>query len=211
LKDSDYKKIDIVNMKNETVVTSTDFSLVDNRIILRGHDFPLIPRNSAVRVIGYMKDGILPMEGTVTLSIAKQLNIDVIAFDEKNERRSYLKVRTEAKAIVRKAFTGCKSRKCFTVNESIKLRDISLGGLCFFSDRTFLVKQRLCIDLHEIKEDLIVKVLILRKQKERGGSGFRYRYGCKFVSLDNIAQTYICEYVFKMELENYQRIVDKES
>jgi len=197
-------------MQNEAVVASTDFSVSENRIILHGEDFPVFPKNSKVKIIGYMEDGIIPMEGIVALSIEKQLNVDVIAFDEKNDRRSYLKVRTEATATVRKACMACRNRKCFRVNESIKLRDISLGGLCFFSDKNFLLKQKLCIELHEIKEGLIVKAQILRKEKGQGGSGFRYRYGCSFVQLDNVAQTYICEYVFRMELENHHRNLDRE-
>ena len=205
-----YKKIDIVNCDNETVATSTDINVIENRIILHGNNFPLFPHDSATRVIGYLEDGIVTMEGVITLSIEKQLNIDIIESNEKNERRAYLKVRTEARAVVRKAFMGCRSGKGFIVNESIRLRDISVGGICFFSNKVFFVKQRLYIDLHEIRKGLIVKALVLRKQREGYRAGFRYRYACRFVGLNNVEQRIICEYVFKTELENHKREQEKD-
>lgn len=106
MKNSDYKKIEVVNSENETIAASTEFSIIDNRIILHGEDFPLLDHNSAVKVIAFSKDGIVSMDGIVTMSIRKQMNINVVEFREKKERRSYLKVRTDAKAIVRKAFMG---------------------------------------------------------------------------------------------------------
>ena len=105
MKNSDYKKIEVVNSENETRAASTEFSIIDNRIILHGEDFPLLDHNSAVKVIAFSKDGIVSMDGIVTMSIRKQMNIYVVEFREMKERRSYLKVRTD-QAIVRKAFMG---------------------------------------------------------------------------------------------------------
>lgn len=209
MKNSDYKKIEVVNSENETIAASTEFSIIDNRIILHGEDFPLLDHNSAVKVIAFSKDGIVSMDGIVTMSIRKQMNINVVEFREKKERRSYLKVRIDAKAIVRKAFMG-RSGRGFIVNEEIKLRDISVGGICFFSDKVFFVNQRLYIELHEIREGLILKAVVLRKKRESYTTGYRYRYACRFAALNNAEETILCEYVFKMELENYQKELEKD-
>lgn len=205
----DYIKMDVVNSENEIIITSTEFSVIGNRFILHGEDFPLLARNSAVKIIGFSEDGIVPMDGIVTLSIKKQLNINVVEFDEKNERRAYLKVRTDAYATVRRAFMG-RSGKGFIINEEVKLRDISVGGICFFSDKVFFVKQRLYIELHEIREGLVVKAIVLRKGRESYTTGFRYRYACRFAALNSVDERILCEYVFKMELENYQKELEKD-
>ena len=95
-------------------------------------------------------------------------------------------------------------------SEKVRLRDISVGGICFFSDRVFLAKQRIYLDLHGIKEGLNVQAQVLRKQRENRRYSYRYRYGCRFIGLSNLNQRIICEYVFKKELENYRKEQEKD-
>ena len=42
-----------------------------NRLILHGDNFPLLPLNSVTTIIGFMEDGIVPMNGIVTMSTIK--------------------------------------------------------------------------------------------------------------------------------------------
>ena len=206
-----YKKIDVMDPDFTMLVTSTDVAMENNKIMLHGDDFPLFDRESVVKIIGYLNDGVTAMEGVVTLSIDKQLNIDVTKKSETKDRRSYLKVRTDASATVRKVCFGEKSGRIMHLDEKVKLRDISVGGICFFSDRVFLAKQRIYLDLHEIKEGLNVQAQVLRKQRENRRYAYRYRYGCRFIGLSNLNQRIICEYVFKKELENYRKEQEKDS
>ena len=50
-----------------------------------------------------------------------------------------------------------------------------------------------------------LEAVIIRKEFERERKSYRYRYGCKFENLTNKQQEVICEYVFKVELENYRK------
>ncbi len=207
--DTVYKKVDIVNPDNEIVVTSTNIHAAGDRMILRGSDFRLLPHYSTVELIGYQEEGIVKMTGVITLSIEKQVNIDIIEVGSQHDRREYLKIKTDAEATIRKAFTGPRSGKYFLINEKIRLRDISIGGICFFSNKVFLLDQIVYLDLHEIRGGLAVKAQILRKKRESGVTGFRYRYGCKFIDLDNVNQQIICGYVFKTELDIHQKEIEK--
>ena len=206
---SGYKKIEVVNGDNKTILKATEYSVMGNRLILHGDNFPLLPLNSVTTIIGFAEDGIVPMNGIVTMSTQKQLNVTVTEFDEKTERRAYVKVRTDVKATVLRAFMG-RSGKCFNYNTEIQLRDISVGGIGFFSNQVFFVNQRLYIELHEIRKDFVLKAVVLRKQREPYTSEYRYRYGCKFVELDKVDERILCEFVFKTELENYQKELEKD-
>lgn len=205
-----YIKIDIVDENCDTVLSSLNFSFEDNRIILHGKKFPLLDRGTEVKAIGHRRDGIVVLEGTVTLSIEKQLNIHITEYGEMCDRREYLKVRTDVKAIIKESYMG-KSRRGLIVDRSVQLRDISIGGLCFFADQVFFPNQRLYIWMHELHKDLVVKAVVLRRKRENPRLGFRYRYACKFVGLNNFGQTIICEHVFRKELENYYEEQEKEA
>lgn len=203
-----YKKVDIVDADCRILISSVNVNVDKERIILHGDGFPVLAHNTFTKAIGYMKNGVVAMEGTVSLSIESQLNLDVIRKSEKTDRRSYLKVKTDAEVNILATFTSMG--KGLRIGENVRLRDISVGGICFFSDRVYFIKQGLYIELGEIRKGLIVKAVVLRRDKERPLSGFRYRYACKFSELSNLGQRLICEYVFKMELENYRKEKEKD-
>ena len=97
-----------------------------------------------------------------------------------------------------------------SINESIETRDLSLGGICFYSNRTFFTDQRLLIDfhLHHLKSNFIAEAIVLRRVHEKQKNGFRYKYGCRFINLDNEHQRILCEYVFRVQIENHRRIME---
>ncbi|GAB1477087.1 hypothetical protein MASR2M70_19230 [Bacillota bacterium] len=199
------KKIGLVDHNSGAVIISTDINIIGSRIILHGANFPLIDRNAVVSLTGYCDEGLVEMQGSITLSIGEQINIDVNNIDEINDRRSFLKVRCDAEATILSAYLDNRKKKVFAKNDGIRLRDISAGGMCFFSDQIYFVKHRLLIDLHGAAPDLKVNAVILRKQREYRAVGFRYRYACKFVGLNRIDERKIMEYTFKMELENHRK------
>ena len=93
----------------------------------------------------------------------------------------------------------------YNVKSKIRLRDISLCGIGFYSNTVFFVKQKIVINLNCIKDDLLVTAQVLRREKEKVPINYKYKYGCKFLGLNNEQQRLICEYVFRLELENYHK------
>ncbi len=202
------KKIGLVHPDSGIIITSTDINVIGNRIILHGIGFPLLDRNTDVDITGYCDEGLIEMQGTITLSIGKQVNINVNTVEGINDRRTYLKVRCDAEATILSAYMKNRGGKIFFREDRIILRDISAGGLCFFSDKIYFIKHKLLIELHGVAEDLKVNAIILRKQKEYRVPGFRYRYACKFVGLNRVDERKIFEYTFRKELENHQKMQD---
>lgn len=206
---STYKKVEILNSDNEIIISATRMNLFQKRITLHGYDFPLIDHNTRVKVIGYLEDGIVSMEGEVTLSIESQINLDILGFDAKNDRRRYLKVKTNLSANLLKAYGCGNSKKYFNIYETVETRDLSVGGICFFTNRTFLNGQRLLIDLYPIKTSFIVEAIVLRRRHNNNKLDYRYRYACKFINLDYEQQRALCEYVFRVQIENHKKKMNK--
>lgn len=202
------KKVGLVHPDSGIVVTSTEINVIGSRIILHGAGFPLLDRNTNVNVTGYCDEGLIEMQGIITLSIGEQININISTVEEINDRRTYLKVRCDAEATILSAYMKNRGGKTFFKEDSIILRDISAGGICFFSEKFYFIKHKLLIELHGVAEDLKVNAIILRKQKEYRVPGFRYRYACKFVGLNRVDERKIFEYTFKKELENHQKMQD---
>ncbi len=205
-----YIKISVYYAEEEVRVSSSNLNVMGDRIILLGEDFGLIPHHSFVEVIGYLQDGIVFMHATVTLSTASQLNLDILKTDDKQERRNYLKVKVYLNSHLIRAFSLGKSKKSYMINESIQTRDISLGGIAFYSNRTLLKRQKIALDLNMLKPGFIAMAEVLRKERGPFRGGYRYKYGCRFLNVTGEEERVLCEFVFRVQIENYKKLKHQE-
>ena len=201
-----YLKMSVFYSEGQKTISSSSISEMGERFILRGEDFELIPHKSIVDVAGYLKDGVIFMSGRVTLSTSSQINLDIIKTDEKQERRSYLKVKVDMKTKLLRAYSKGKINRSYAINEMIQTRDLSLGGIAFFSDRILLKKQKVTIDFNELKPGFIARAEILRREKGPFG-GYRFKYGCRLLDIGGEEERVLCEYVFKKQLENHKKLM----
>ena len=103
-------KMNVFYAEEEVTITSSNINAMGSRIILMGEEFGLIPHQSIVEVVGYLQDGIVFMNAKVTLSTSSQLNFDIIKTDNKQERRSYLKVKVYMNSKLLRGFSLGKER-----------------------------------------------------------------------------------------------------
>jgi c-di-GMP-binding flagellar brake protein YcgR len=160
-----------------------------------------------VDVIGYLQDGVVLMSGKLTLSTPNQVNFNIIKTDGKQERRSYLKVKIQLRTKLLKAFSLGRSEKSYAVNETIQTRDLSLGGVGFYSNSIFFRKQKISIDFNCLKPGFIAKAEILRKERGPFKNGYRFKYGCRFLNIGSEEERVLCEFVFRTQLENHRRLL----
>ncbi len=206
MKEGKYIKVDICSVDKDIIFSTKDYDIEGNRLILNGHDLPRVEHKAIIKAVGYMDDGIVIMEGRVTISTELQIKLDILDYEEKQDRRENVKVRTDFKSRILKAYKSNRSKRGLLVNDEMQARDISVGGICFYSNRVFLKGQLLYFEFTQSRAPFILEAVVVRKEAERMKRGYRYRYGCKFVNLTNHQQESICEYVFKIELENYRKI-----
>jgi len=193
--------------ENQTTVSSARINFMGDRAILQGDDFYLIPHQAAVDVVGYLQDGVVLMSGKVTLSTSSQINLDIIKTDDKQERRSSLKVRVQLRTQLLKALSLGRRSKSYTVNEIIQTRDLSLGGVAFFSNHIFFKKQKVFIDFNLLKPGFIAKAEVLRKERGPFKSGYRFKYGCRFLNISAEEERVLCEFVFRTQIENHKKLM----
>ncbi|MGI6731884.1 MAG: PilZ domain-containing protein [Anaerovoracaceae bacterium] len=201
----EYKKIAILDENQEVMVQSLNISHDDGRITLFGKDFRLLDHQKVVEAIGYSDQGVSPIKGKITLSTENQLNLEILHIGEQKERRNYLKVRADINGILLKARALGKSTKSFNFNSPIRVRDISLGGIGFYSNHRLLKGQKVVFRLDEISKGLTVEGEILRIKKEDYKRGYGFRYGCRFFPMNHKNEQLLCEYIFKKEIEIYRK------
>lgn len=199
-------KINAVYEPGGLNITTTNISASGGRIILMGDDFGLIPHQTMVDVVGYLEDGIVFMKGKVTLSTRSQLNLEILKSEGKQERRNYLKVKVFMNAKLVRAFSLGKRRKPYVFNDQIQTRDLSLGGVAFFSNRTLFRKQRIEIDLNVLKPGFIAQAEVLRRERGVFRGGYRYKYGCRFLDISGEEERVLCEFVFKTQIETRKKL-----
>lgn len=205
--DYSFIKISVIYAEGKVTNISSNVKTEGGRIFLKGDGFGLIPHQATVEVVGNTRDGVVFMEGKITLSTESQLNMDVIRIRSKEERRYYLKVRVYMPARVLRAFSLGKRKKPFEINESVHIRDLSLGGIAFYSNRTFLKKQQLEIDLNSLKPGFTALAEILRKEKGPFRGRYRFKYGCRLLNISGEEERVLCEFVFRTQLENRNKLL----
>jgi hypothetical protein len=212
-------KVDISKLDAGLHASAENVTTEYERLIMRGVGFMDIPHRTPVDIIVYYEDGIQFFFGEVTLSLPRQINVEIIsAMGDKTERRRSLKVRTSFNATVIRVFSMTGSR-CMRVDVPIRVRDLSMGGIGFFCNHPFFRKQKLILDLSHLKSGFKAEFQILRKEKaeahmvsgvEIAKIGFKFRYGGRLLRLTAEQERLITEYVFKVQLSEHQKRKDLE-
>ncbi|HVI42583.1 MAG TPA: PilZ domain-containing protein [Anaerovoracaceae bacterium] len=204
---SSFIKMDVFYAEEQVTISSSSINAMGDRIILMGDDFDLVPHQSNIEVVGYLQDGIVFMNGKVTLSTDSQINFDIIKTDNKQERRSYLKVRVHLNTTLFRAFSLGRSNKSYSLNEPIQTRDLSLGGIAFYSNSILFKKQKVEIDFNILKPGFIARAEVLRKERGPFRGGYRFKYGCRFLNISGEEERVLCEFVFRTQIENHRKLM----
>lgn len=203
-------KMSVYCSEKEVTVSSSNINVMDERIILMGEDFDLIPHQSVVEVVGYLQDGIVFMNARVTLSTTSQLNFDILKTYGKQERRSYLKVKVHLNTKLVRAYSLGKSARSYVINEAVQTRDISLGGIAFYSNRTLLRRQKIELDFNMLRPGFIAQAEILRKERGPFRGGYRFKYGCRFLNISGEEERVLCEFVFRTQINNHRKLTHQD-
>lgn len=209
-------RVDAVYADGETAIaiSSEKVTYMEGKLTLQGRDFTIIPHGSAVECVGYLWDGFVKIKGEVAISTESQLNIVIKDMSGKQERRSFLKVRTGVNVVLTRAFSLGRRCKPYRINETILTKDLSLGGVSFYSNRILFKKQQIEIDFSAVIPDLKVRAEVLRKErgsflhKVRGAfKRYRYIYACRLLKVSGEAERALCAYVLRTQLENRKKLL----
>lgn len=203
--------MDVFFADGEVTISSGNVNVEGGKVKLMGDDFGLIPHKSIVGVVGYLQDGIIYMNAKVTLSTASQLNIEIVKTDGKQERRSYLKVKVFMNSRLLRAFSLGRRGKGYLINEPIMTRDISLGGVAFYSSSVLFKNQKVELDFNVLKPGFIAQAEVLRKERGNFRGRYRFKYGCRFLNISGEEERVLCEFVFRTQIENHRKLTHQDN
>jgi len=199
-----FNKVDIRDNEENTIISSNQVALNEGRLILLG-DFPvLLSHGVRVNATGFLEDGFVDFSGTVSLSVENQINLTDIVLGEKMDRRNFLKVKAPFEGILLMGYEMVNGKKTLLTDEPVRIRDVSVGGIGFYFGKSLIKKQKILLELDSIREGFVAEAVVLRKERIRHEI-LKYRYGCRFLSLDNVQQSVLCKYVFKTQLEGRRK------
>ena len=204
-----FKKIDVMGPGGRVVVSASEIVIDAGRMILKGSGFMLLPHQFEVDCIAYMTDGLVPFRARVTLSTEKQVNLEILGASAKMDRREALKVPTNAiESVLEVHGTGFHHKHYIVLEDEIKLINLSMGGIGFYSNRPYFKHQKLLIQLAMIRQDFVIEAEVLRKIRRKPGAYegqmYKYSYGCKFNCNSEAKNRMLCEHVFRLEMLNRQ-------
>lgn len=204
-----YIKMDVLNDDKEVILSSANVVAESDRLILKGADFKIIPQKTKVSIVGYLKDGLVLMDAAVTVSTSNQLNLNMVKTYTKQERRNFLKVTASVEGRLFRAFSMGRRKRPYMLNAPILTRDMSLGGIAFYCDKTLLKKQIVEIKLDQIKPGFVALAEVLRREKGFYRGGYYKKYACRLWKLSGEAERTLCEFVFRTQLENIGKLNKK--
>lgn len=193
--------------KDRTII-SESISRDGDRLILSGESLPLLDHGIQVDLACYSEEGLRFMKGKVTLSTPYQVNLTIIHEDETEDRRNFIRVKAHDKIRVIRGFSKGKLVKPFRIDETTQMRDINIGGIGLYSNRRLLKKQAFELDFGFLKKDLTIRARVLRIERMEIPLGYRFKYGCAFDFRNPEEERLVCEYVFKVQIQNHRKALD---
>lgn len=198
-------KVDIYDNEQKIILSSNQVTIYENRISLFGTFPVLLSHGMWVDATGFLDDGFISFTGRVSLSVESQINLTEIKLGQKLDRRNFLKVKVPFEGVLLMGYELVNGKKTLLTDEEIKIRDISVGGIGFYFNKSLIKKQKILLRLDSVREGFVAEAIVLRKEKIRY-ENHKFRYGCRFLSLDNIQQSILCKYVFKTQLESRKKV-----
>ena len=136
-------------------------------------------------------------EGTIVRSRNDMIQLEVSKIQrETGDMRRNLRVAVRFKSFIYPISGSWKGRR------EIESRDLSAGGIAFFTDRSLQVGEQLEVVVPVTAEPIVVRCEILRM---RPGERSEILYAAKFVNLCNDEETVLREAVFNLQLRGRSR------
>ena len=137
-------------------------------------------------------------EGTIVRSRNDLIQLEVTKLArETGDMRKNLRVTTSFKSLIYPVTGGWRGRR------PIESRDLSCGGIAFYTDHSLQVGERLEVVVPVTSQPLVVLCEILRM---RPADRAAILYACKFTDLCNDEETLLREAVFNLQLQGRPKI-----
>jgi len=201
---------EIKTLSNSLIVTGVVSNIEKDyiEIINRKDKMPLERCNMIVKISLFSREaGYLFLMGVTYLSTQYFMRITDLESVSEFEKRAFFRVNTDLTATVQVKGEGSEEgaeENGELEKYIINIRNISLGGLHFSSDRYFDKGEALLIKFFVLGTLLSFQCEICRVKQTVGFEG-EFSYGCKFLDGDDRQIDALCKFIFEQQQEEIRK------
>ena len=188
---------EMLNMDNVPILSGRLSSITEDGVQIsdRADELPLIHCNTRVKLnIAHHRLSFRSLIGTVFLSTRAMIRVVELKDAAEGERRDFFRVRLDLR------LTAVPMRDGAAVpglSFPVSVKNLSLGGLLFDSDRKLLIGDRLTVLLDLYGERLELPCEVVRTPAAPEFS----RCGCEFLAPSTAQLNLLCRYLFEIQRE----------
>ncbi len=202
----------VIKAKNNDLISMGVLHRIGKNFIDIGssrNELPPIPYNLLVKAEIYNTQlGFRVLIGRVYLSSPKLARITDLNEATNDERREYFRISTRDQGIIYNFMRLDEDRE--TEDRSVdynglkvRLVDISLGGLMFWSKEEFRVDDKFNIVIPAMGDTMLFSCEVRRRVERPDGE---YGYGCEFMNMATQQEDLLYRYILKRQSDQLRRI-----
>lgn len=197
---------EIKTLENELVATGTIAKITPESIEISDKTglMPMAAFGTTVKInVFSAKEGFRVLAGRVYTSSLRFISIVDITSLLDYERRHFFRVEINTTAQLTMGIQAEEKRRAQNGEEplevfSVNLRNLSLGGCLFGSERDIEPGTHVSIRMRFGRTPTIFDAVIRRPEDKKGDMNF---YGCEFINVDEKESNSLCAFIFQRQRE----------
>ena len=165
-------------------------------VMLKGSDFPVIPKGEPVEAIfEYLNGDRIKYNTVIDICTEYQINFHVGEGEVLKERRRSFKVMVDMNGISPFYIRG---EEMFPFDDPIELHiiNLNLGGVFFSSNSTFEVGDQVMLNFLDGEMKLLIEILRVQRKE----SGEVEGYGCRFLDVNQSQEERLARFIFDCQV-----------
>lgn len=161
-------------------------------VMLKGKDFPLIPKGESVKAIFEYRDGSrIQYKTVIDICTEYQINFHISEGELLEERRRSFKITVDFDGMSPFFIRG---EEMFSFDDPIELHfiNLNLGGVLFSSNSAFECGDQVMLSFFDGEMQLLAEIL----RKQRDESGNIVGYGCQFLNVTQAQEEKLARFIF---------------
>lgn len=164
-------------------------------VMLKGSDFPIIPKGEPVNAIFEYKDGTrIKYKTTIDLCTEYQINFHIGEGEVLQERRRSFKITVDFDGMSPFYIRG---EEMFSFDDPVELHfiNLNLGGVLFSSNSSFECGDQVMLSFLDGEMQLLGEILRIQRDE----SGNLVGYGCKFLNINHTQEEQLARFIFECQ------------
>lgn len=170
-------------------------------VMLKGKDFPLIPKGELIEAIfEYVNGNRVKYKTTIDICTEYQINFHVGEGEVLEERRRSFKVMVDFNGISPFYIRG---EEMYSFDDPIELHfvNLNLGGVYFTSNSAFEAGDQVMLSFLDGDMQILAEILRIQRKDDGSVDG----YGCRFLNVNQSQEERLARFIFDCQVAERDR------